>query len=342
MAEPTREQDSRLNRLRLPAVLLLAFLLMAGAYYALHYRTNAEYLANRNFRLLATLATQVTEAVRNEGLVFGNVVGPSQEPSGTESLDLEKLSPRIKVSTCAALAHPQPDQSTDKFKLWRTLDASDGTYRLSFQSKREGEEELSHCGEVKLQDLLDPLFSSREAFDAVLLANSAGKVVYLHGPKSLRVEQLDLMIQNRHDVKVDPGKDGKGDDHGFNAFQGYSGSAEVKLGGRFYTTFVQPFGLSLAPAKTASNRNLRTSGSSPAWSPRTSWRRKAWRSRRLPWRSCWGSCCSRRWPGRSPSSSCSASGSGSRRRTCCSWPCAASWVSRSRPCSFSTSGSIEP
>src|SRR3954447_16557809 len=119
MAEPTREQDSRLNRLRLPAVLLLAFLLVVGAYYALHYRTNAEYLANRNFRLLATLAAQVTEAVRNEGLVFGNVVGPSKEPSGTESLDLEKLSPRITVSTCAALAHPLPDQTTDKFKLWR-------------------------------------------------------------------------------------------------------------------------------------------------------------------------------------------------------------------------------
>jgi hypothetical protein len=252
MAVLTPEPDGRLNRLRLPAVLLLAFLLVVGAYYALHYRTNAEYLASRNFRLLATLATQVTEAVRNEGLVFGNVVGPSQEPSGTESLDLEKLSPRITVSTCTALEGRLPDQATDDFKLWRTLESSDGTYRLSFQSQRKGTEGvLSHCGEVKLQDLLDPLFSSREAFDAVLLANSAGKVVYLHGPKSLRVEQLNLLIQSRQDAKGEPEKDAKGAaDRGFKAFKGYSGSAEVQLGGRFYTTFVQPFSLSLASGET--------------------------------------------------------------------------------------------
>jgi hypothetical protein len=254
MAEPTPEPDGRLNRLRLPAVLLLAFLLLAGAYYGLHYRTNAEYLASRNFRLLATLATQVTEAVRNEGLVFGNVVGPSKGPSGTERLDLEKLSPRITVSNCAATGARLPDQTTDEIKLWRTLSSSDGAYRLSFKSQREGEEGgLPHCGEVKLQDLLDPLFSSREAFEAVLLANSAGKVVYLHGPKSLRVEQLNLLIQSRQDTKGEPGKDGKGGERGFNAFQGYSRSAEVQLGGRLYTTFVQPFSLSLASMETGAS-----------------------------------------------------------------------------------------
>jgi hypothetical protein len=255
MAEPTPASDSRLNRLRLPAALLLAFLLMVGAYYTLHYRTNAEYLASRNFRLLATLATQVTEAVRNEGLVFGNVAGPSQEPSDTERLNLEKLSPRITSSNCTVTGDRPPDQTTGGLKLWRTLGSSDGAYRLSFQSRR-GEEAgvpLVLCGEVELQELLDPLFSSREAFNAVLLANSAGKVVYLHGPKSLRVEQLNLLIQSRQEAKGEPGKDGKGGEHGFNAFQGYSRSAEVQLGGRFYTTFVQPFSLSLASMETGAS-----------------------------------------------------------------------------------------
>src|SRR5689334_4897569 len=250
MPEPAPEQVGRLSRLSLPAVLLLAFLLVVGAYYGLHYRTNAEYLASRNFRLLATLATQVTEAVRNEGLVFGNVVGPSQDPFGMEPPDLEKLSPRITVSSCTATETRLPDQTTDKLALWRTLGAFDGAYRLFFQSQRKGEEAFPQCGEVELQKLLDPLFSSREAFEAVLLANSAGKVVYLHGPQNLRVEQLNLLIQSRQDAKGEPEKDAKGGEPGFDAFQGYSRSAEVQLGGRFYTIFVQPFSLSLKSTET--------------------------------------------------------------------------------------------
>jgi hypothetical protein len=229
MADPAPDQqDDFLHRLRLPAALLLAFLLMVGAYYTLHYQTNARYLASRNFRLLATLGSQVSEAVKNQGMVSGNVVCPG---------------------SAAGEGEPAP-------KILRALESSDGTYRLVFKSERVSNKEvvLSDCGGVELKGLLDPLFSSREAFDAVLLANGDGKVVYLHGPKSLQVEQLDLLIQNRHVAKAAPAK---GADGGFKAFQGYSGSAEVELGDRRYTTFVQPFRLPLAfgTAKPAGETN---------------------------------------------------------------------------------------
>jgi len=239
-------EDRLLNRLRLPAAGLLVFLLMVGAYYTLHYRQNAEYLANRNFRLLATLGKQVSDAARNEGRVFSNVVGRSAQ------LDPDALNPRIKLVDCTVTEKDPPDQTTgenkDQVKIWRSLGSSDGAYRLFFQSQRTAENgTLAACGEVELQALLDPLFSSREAFDAVMLANGDGKVVYLHGPKSLQVQQLDLLIQNRHSAKAEPEK---GQEGGFDAFQGYSGSAEVKLGDRLYTIFVQPFSLPLAFAET--------------------------------------------------------------------------------------------
>ena len=242
MSEPTPEQDRLLNRLRVPAAVLLALLLMVGAYYTLHYRTNADYLASRNFRLLATLGNQVREAVRNEGILISNTV---ESRYGA-------LSPRIEDIGSCTVPWRLPDQTTrgGALKLWRTLDSSDGTYRISFKSERAEENTPSACGRVELNDLLDPLFSSRKAFDAVLLANSTGKVVYLHGPKSLRVEQLDLLIQNRHDSKVATSQ-GQEKDNDFNAFQGYSGSAEAELGDRLYTTFVQPFSLQLASVDTA-------------------------------------------------------------------------------------------
>jgi len=245
-------EDRLLNRLRLPAAGLLAFLLMVGAYYTLHYRQNAEYLANRNFRLLATLGKQVSNAVKNEGRVFGNVVGRSGASSPT--VRLETLSPRIEeVADCTAKKQDPPDQTTDededKIKIWRWLGSSEGAYRLFFESQRAAAEKgpAASCGEVELQALLDPLLSSREAFDAVMLANGDGKVVYLHGPRSLQVQQLDLLIQNRHSAKLaaEEGKDKK-ESGGFDAFQGFSGSVEVEVGDRIYTLFVQPFNLPLA------------------------------------------------------------------------------------------------
>src|SRR5262245_44656369 len=111
-------EDRLLNRLRLPAAGLLAFLLVVGAYYKVHYQQNAEYLANRNFRLLATLGKQVSDAVKNEGRVFSNVVGRAE------------ASPRTA-----------------------RLGSSDGAYRLSFESQRAAAEKGSPAsrGEVELQ-----------------------------------------------------------------------------------------------------------------------------------------------------------------------------------------------
>ena len=144
-------EDRLLNRLRLPAAGLLAFLLMVGAYYTLHYRQNAEYLANRNFRLLATLGKQVSNAVKNEGRVFGNVVERSGASSPT--VRLETLSPRIEeVADCTAKKQDPPDQTTDededKIKIWRWLGSSEGAYRLFFESQRAAAEKgpAASCG----------------------------------------------------------------------------------------------------------------------------------------------------------------------------------------------------
>ena len=140
MAEQDPEQDGFLKRLRLPAAVLLALLLMVGAYYILAYQENYEYLASRNFRLLATLGKQVRDAVRNEGMVFSNVVGRPEEPAETARLDLEALSPRItEVLPCTvATKGLPPDQTTaeGKVNLWRMLGSSVGTYRLSFKLER--------------------------------------------------------------------------------------------------------------------------------------------------------------------------------------------------------------
>ena len=244
MADSGSEQESFLSRLRLPAALLLAFLLIVG-YYTLHYRANAGYLSSRNFRLLATLGKQVRDAVDNEGKVFANVAG------WTGAIDPD-LRPRIARSSCPDVKKlpAVPDQTTEKGKpkLWRMLSSYDGTFRLAFQSKTEGAAK-AHCGEVELKSLLDPLFSSRKAFDAVLLADGDGKVVYLNSPKSLQVAQLDLLIQNRRSGQAAGGTGkaagGTCKDGDFDAFRGYSRSAAVELGGRYYTVFVQPFSMSL-------------------------------------------------------------------------------------------------
>jgi hypothetical protein len=258
MADPAPEPDRLFKRLRLPAALLLLVLLVFGAYYALQYHTSSDYLASRNFRLLGTLGRQVREAVRNEGKVFTNVVGEADHPSGAAplapgaekasgaaSLDPGTLSPPIRVhGSCPEPQGPPSDPDLaekGKPSLWRTLNSYDGTYRLAFQSRKDEGPPL--CGDVELKGLLDPLFSSRQAFDAVLLANGEGKVVYLYSPKGLQVEQLDLLIQHPHDTKT---ATAAGKNRSFEAYQGYSDSVEVELEGRIYTAFVQPFSLSLA------------------------------------------------------------------------------------------------
>lgn len=248
MADVPSKPDLLPKWLRISVALLLLAFLAAGAYSGFHYLRNTDYQASRNFRLLATLGEQVREALRNEGKVFANVTGKAKDRAELPPFDPATLTPPIKMGPCPdpqdlpAGAEASGESGT---RLWRTLRSYDGTPRLALQAKDDTE--VARCGEVKLESLLDPLFSSRQAFDAVMLADGEGKVIYLHGPKDLQVAQLDLLVQSRHGGKAVVTKE---EERAFDAYRGYSKSAEVELGGRIYTLFVQPFSLSL-PAATA-------------------------------------------------------------------------------------------
>jgi hypothetical protein len=259
MADAASKPDLLPKWLRIPAALLIGSFLSVGAYYGFSYLRNTDYLTSRNLRLLATLGGQVRDALRNEAKVFANVTRNAE--SGADLA--ETLTPPIRMpaETCPDLKDLPGAEDTGEsgVKLWRTLRSHDGTYRLVLRAQddakpasrnQEGQNpslrgqkaENPHCGEVELAGLLDPLFSSRQAFDAVMLADGEGKVVYLHGPKDLQVARLDLLVKSRHS-----GRDARAAEKNppFGEYRGYSKSAEVELGGRIYTLFVQPFSLSL-------------------------------------------------------------------------------------------------
>jgi hypothetical protein len=116
--KPPPERTDLLIRLRVAAALLLAFLLIVGSYYTLHYRVNSEYLASRNFRLLATLGTQVQDAVKNEGLLFGNLA---------KNPDLySALSPSIISITCPKMSRHEKDRRPSSLNPFRAVPAENG------------------------------------------------------------------------------------------------------------------------------------------------------------------------------------------------------------------------
>src|SRR3954464_12781528 len=191
--------DRGLRKLKGPMTAVLAFLLALGSVYFLYVKEKVDYMGRRNFRLLATMGRQVNEAVASQGKVLQSLAKLS---GGSGTLSKGQVSPDLKLrilKDCAgSINGAASGRDIDQGTISQPLESAPDGYRLRFHFAA-GAKNL--CGSVELQELLEPLFLSRQAFDSVLLADEHGEVIYQHGPPEISIHRLNLLLEKEHLLK---------------------------------------------------------------------------------------------------------------------------------------------
>ncbi len=232
-------KGSALGSLRTIALLVGALLLIVGGYYFFYAQRRLDYLTSRNFRLLATMGEQVEESIAAQSTVLKNL-------ASLDDRDLAEAYQRIApmlhdvgpdCPTAAGVAEPAGGTR-------QQLEAHRGGYRLrlSYRDDRAAAP-VQLCGWATLQELLEPLLGTRKAFDAVLLADEHGEVIYQQGAPDLGVHRLDRLLDETQAARAQrEGERGRVD---FSSFMSSSRVVDVQASGRGFKVFLQPVSLSL-------------------------------------------------------------------------------------------------
>jgi hypothetical protein len=176
--DPKSPPPGLLERARLPVAFLLAFLLALGGYYFFYVEKRSSYLMGRNFRLLATFGDGVNASLLSRGKVFDSYVQ-----------DLAR-SHRSDPPQVPGFSHCVWDQETRKDlhhkgeTLLSLVEHPINHLAFAHFDKSSFSSKAAVGCDLSLQDLLSPLLGSKGAFDAVLLVEPDGDVVYQDGGRS--------------------------------------------------------------------------------------------------------------------------------------------------------------
>ncbi len=245
--------DRLLGKLRLPAALCLVGILTLGCYYFFFVQNKYNYLTGRDFRFLAAIGTQLETSLQTRSRLLENQIDrEALEKAATDEEKKSQLQRNLETSFETVKLFDPPPRSASVFEKPRLFleRVSHETwvhayYTIPVKGKEE-KEPLLHSS-FKLQSLAEPLFRSRKAFDAVLLADAKGKVVYSQGDRDLSVTSLNLLLDKSNSIKtrfrkesVNPGR----------FLHGSSESYSVELNGREYRLFVEPVSLPMQGLKS--------------------------------------------------------------------------------------------
>lgn len=257
--------DRLLGKLRLPAALCLAGTLTLGCYYFFFVQNKYNYLTGRDFRFLATIGTQLESSLLTRSRLLENQIDvDALKNVSTPEERTAQLRGNLETffETVNLVDPPEPIPGFEKPRLFLKR-ASHETWVHAFYTVpvKEKKKPLLHSS-FKLQSLAEPLFRSRKAFDAVLLADSNGKVVYSQGDRDLSVTSLNLLLDKSNSIKtrfkkdsVNPGR----------FLHGSSESYSVELNGREYRLFVEPVNLPLHGLKESDGAVVPTVNGNTVW-----------------------------------------------------------------------------
>lgn len=237
--------DRLLGKLRLPAALCLVGILTLGCYYFFFVQDKYSYLTGRDFRFLAAIGTQLESSLQTRSRLLENQIDREALEQISEISEKDRQLQRdLESSFDTVKLVPPPSPAYEKPHLFLER-ASHETWVHAYYTVPVEGKPLLH-GSFKLQSLAEPLFRSRKAFDAVLLADANGRVVYSQGDRDLSVTSLTLLLDKSNSIKtrfkkesVNPGR----------FLHGSSESYSVELNGREYRLFVEPVSLPMEELK---------------------------------------------------------------------------------------------
>src|ERR1043166_3817653 len=184
-ATPPRRKTI-LDRLRGPlAILLVAAITIAASYYAF-LQKKTEYYTDRDARLIARSAQQISRLVTISGFIVRNAA-ELQNPDDVRALykverqssDEQRLPSKIfKVITTKKPDSLPPELSA---KPWehRYATRENNALQLNYEVLAGADQDKYVCGQIELQQLLKPLQRSLAGvFDTFFILDASGDVVY--------------------------------------------------------------------------------------------------------------------------------------------------------------------
>ncbi|MDN3515478.1 MAG: cache domain-containing protein [Candidatus Brocadia sp.] len=245
-------KSSQLTQLRVSAITLFVLLIAFGAYYAFYVSSQKTYFTNRNFRLLADAGNQIRLKIENLHTVLNNaadivVFDKGNSKKVKEVLDLV---PDLKLLNDPSIEKINPVTGLFRELGWTPLITREENVKPAISLNVKQEEETfwvyfdytggADSGRIRirarsnfLNKLIEPFFS-RKVFDAVILAEEDGKVIFQRISSELRVVTLETLIN----------KEGK--EINFKSINSSTSLRDVRLAGANYKLFLQPVQLSLS------------------------------------------------------------------------------------------------
>jgi hypothetical protein len=225
--------SSMLAKIRLLAICILAAILSLGVYYFFFVERNYNYLSSRDFRYLAAIGSQLRSSIATRTKMIQN-------------LTLEKdLQDQLNDPTKKGLLIDRLARGFEDVRLVPPENGAQPPLRLR-GSEGEARIEVSAAlpaggryvqGIIKLRTMAEPIFRSRKAFEAVLLASENGEVVYNQGAQDLSVTHLGPLVEKN--LTKAGSENGKAEKVG-HWLSSSSGTYTVELNGLGYRLFVEP------------------------------------------------------------------------------------------------------
>jgi hypothetical protein len=261
---PRNQATGLLGKLRLLGVLCLMGLLILGSYYFFFIQRKYSDLTGRDFRFLAAIGVQLNAALLNRAKILENQLDRKALEAGArtekEQALLKALAPAFEslqiVEPQAKECHDPPALTLktegDEARIdarYSVLVGGDPGERQICQAAHPGKRTVLLDGSFGLQGVAEPIFRSRQAFDAILLADAGGSVVYRQGDRDLSVKNLSALV-DRHVISR-PGSGQEGQRSGTSLLAS-SETYSVEVNGHEYRLFVEPVDLPIQSLRSGS------------------------------------------------------------------------------------------
>lgn len=223
------------------AVLGLAALAALGLAYWASVQDRERYLQSRNFRVLAELASQISNRIDNRARILRDTVGePSVQTAATSSWQSQALTSMraagAEIFTHAAIVSPRsgiPPPTMLELKDSRPAVSRDGT-ALQISWVRPGGQ-VALAMRLPFDAALAGTFRptlNLGAFDTIVLAEPDGQVVFAEGRRAAEMQAMSVSAI----LPVTAGKDAAD----LRQFADTISEAPVRIAGVDYRMFAQP------------------------------------------------------------------------------------------------------
>jgi hypothetical protein len=243
------------GRMRVALACGLAALLVLSVYYFFFVQRKYNYLTGRNFRFLAAIGAQLESSLQSRGKLLDSLaqqrdLGEALQDQAQKGALIKDFAPGYED---VRVASPWPGAAPGQPVFVLRGSGSGIEVGYTAPGTGGGKPGISLRGSIKLRTVAEPLFQSRKAFEALLLADDRGQVVYHQGTDDLSVTRLDLLLEKslgrRAGSRESKGEAGR-------LLASSSESYDVELNGRDYRLFVEPIHLSLQEREAPGERTV--------------------------------------------------------------------------------------